>query len=81
MAADLKTDLLFHLYAARDAGIKEANGATCRWVMSQEWFDTVVENFGRTGMPGAPAYLLGFPLAVEADGGVPHLVPDSGPRA
>ena len=76
MAADLKDDLTRHLYSQLppDAGMAQWAGDPYRWVMNQEWFDTLRETFLDEWTPGMSVYLLGFPVTVEPDGGVPHVV-------
>lgn len=76
-AEGLKDDLTRYLYGQLppDAGRLQWDGIPGRWVMSQEWFDTVCEAFlTDVRTPSAPVYLLGFPVTVEPDGGVPHVV-------
>jgi HK97 family phage major capsid protein len=51
------------------------------WVMSLEWLNEIRRMEGSTGHPlhepglrvSAPEYLLGMPIEVREDGGVPHL--------
>ena len=76
MAADLKDDLTRHLYGQlpEDAGFAQWAAIPYHWVMNQEWFDTICETFLDVRTPGESVCLLGFPVAVEADGGVPHVV-------
>jgi HK97 family phage major capsid protein len=79
MTADsLDSDLLDHIYKAfdrTDPGPRRAS----HWVMNQEWFDEVrrlAESRGRLvdeTLPAASMYLLGMPVKVRDDGGVPHL--------
>jgi hypothetical protein len=53
------------------------------WVMSLEWLNEcrrLDDSAGRLHVPGlkvsGPEYLLGMPVEVRADGGVPHLEPN-----
>lgn len=73
---DFRENLIRHLYktalewAAQDRG-------PARWVMDAVWLDEVrkADEHGAVASAGSVAYLLGLPLEVREDGGVPHLEP------
>ena len=78
MSGDLSGDLREHIYQTHANGPRRDS----RWVMNLEWFNEVRRIGDRQGPlyhPGltvsAPEYLLGIPIEVRDDGGVPHLEP------
>jgi hypothetical protein len=76
--ADLAEDLRSHIYAA---ACGRPRGERARWVMNLEWLNEVrkMELKDHSGAylckVGLGEFLLGLPVEVRADGGVPHLVP------
>ena len=72
----LTEELRAHIYQAHADGPRRAS----RWVMNQEWFSEV-RRLETGGSPlwhpslnvGRPELLLGIPVEVREDGGVPHL--------
>ncbi len=80
MTDSLDGDLKRHIYQARaDGPLYDSH-----WVMNLEWFNEVrrlEDSAGRVlSEPGltvsAPVFLLGIPVEVRDDGGVPHLEPN-----
>jgi len=82
-AHPLRDDLTRHLYSQlpADAGFAMWSGENWRWVMNREWFETLCEAFSvdKDTPSEPPAYLLGFPVTVSPDGGVPRLESPAGP--
>ncbi len=80
MTDDLPGDLREHIYRTW-AATPAAEHKVSRWVMSLEWFTECRRLDGSSGRtlyePGikvtGPEYLLGMPVEIREDGGVPHL--------
>lgn len=80
MTDDLPGDLREHIYRTWAATPAAAHKVS-HWVMSLEWFNEVRrldDSQGRSlYQPGmrvsAPEFLLGIPVEIRDDGGVPHL--------
>ena len=82
--SDLAEDVLYHVYFVH-AETPAAERRRSRWVMSQEWLNEVrqADLASQRGMywtglgrdRAAPEMLLGLPVEVREDGGVPHLEP------
>ena len=73
--AELMADLRRHIY---ETACSHPAGQRARWVMNQEWVNECRKleleagrafwNFDRRG-----EYMLGIPIDVRDDGGLPHL--------
>ena len=78
MADSLAADLRKHIYQAHADGPRKGS----HWVMSLDWLNEVRklhDNDGRViWEPGLVSLgLLGIPVDVRDDGGLPHLEPDA----
>jgi len=78
---ELAGELRSHIYVTH-ANVPAAERRRSRWVMSPEWLNEVRRLDGRagpwTGLGrdwAAPETILGLPIEVRDDGGVPHLEP------
>jgi hypothetical protein len=77
---ELTEALRSHLYQERASGPR---GVESCWVMSFEWFKECrqleTESYGPLWDPSlaatGPVTLLGIPVEIRKDGGVPHLEP------
>ena len=76
--SELAEELREHVFRALAAGPR----LNARWVMNLEWFNELRkldDSRGCLYQPGlavsAPELLLGLPIQVRPDGGVPHLEP------
>jgi predicted phage gp36 major capsid-like protein len=76
--SDLSGDLREHIYQTHANGPRH----DARWVMNLEWLNECRRidtaggaSFWVHAMTGRTEYLLGIPVEIREDGGVPHLEP------
>ena len=75
LTSELYGYLMTHA-AEHAAGIPDGETRICQWVMNREWHHEVRNLAVRLGgLPviGRSEYLMGLPIIVREDGGVPHL--------
>lgn len=68
----MNEDLAAFLFATWDAASPPERNRS-RWVMDQEWFDEVRRVLDAPPMM-TDTHLLGLPIEIRPDGGMPHLI-------